>query len=134
MPTNPTATAADIHELGKSLADFRVEVAQAFGRVETDLAGFRSGIERELRLIRWAGTFFASVPVLLVGITIAIAHQVGRTVAAVESLRESTGELKSLAREHGGRLEKVERRLDGIDAKLDTLIRRTEPKTGGNTP
>jgi hypothetical protein len=131
MPTNPTATdeklAADIHEIGKGLADFRVEAAGRFGQVDKSL----EGIHTELRFIRWAGAFFAGVLVILVGSTVAIAYQAGRTVAAVESLRESTGELKSLAREHGGRIEKVERRLDGIDAKLDVLIRRTEPKTGG---
>ena len=114
-------------KLAEDLADFRVEVAERFGRVDKGL----EGIERELRLIRSTGAFFVGVLVLLAGSSIAIAYQAGRTVAAVESLRESTGELKSLAREHGGRIEKVERRLDGIDAKLDVLLRRTEPKTGG---
>jgi hypothetical protein len=131
MPTNPSATdeklAADIHEIGKGLAEFRVEVAMCFGGLDKSL----EGIHTELRFIRWAGAFFAGVLVILVGSTIVIAYQAGRTVAAVESLRESTGELKSLAREHAGRLEKVDRRLDGIDAKLDVLLRRTEPKTAG---
>jgi hypothetical protein len=119
--------AADIHELSKGVADFRVEMAERFGRVDKGL----EGIERELRFIRWAGAFAALVLLTLVGSTIAVAYQAGRTVAAVESLRESTGELKAQARDHGGRIEKVERRLDSIDAKLDTLIRRGEPKAGG---
>ena len=39
--------------------------------------------------------------------------------------------LASEVKHQGERLEKVEKRLDGIDAKLDTLIRQGEPKAKG---
>jgi hypothetical protein len=117
MPGNPTATdeklAADIHELGKSLADFRVEVAGRFGGLDKSL----EGIHTELRFIRFIGVFFA-------GVLVAVVIGAGRVIWDAATI---TAEVK----EHGGRIEKVEKRLDGIDAKLDTLIRRTEPKTGG---
>jgi tetrahydromethanopterin S-methyltransferase subunit G len=103
----------------KSLADFRVETAnrfekvtERFGRVDTALAG----IETQLRIGRWIATFFA-------GVLVAVVFGAGRVVwdAATTSAE---------VRHQGERLDKVEKRLDAMDGKLDTIIRQTA-KAGG---
>jgi hypothetical protein len=103
-------------KLAEGLADFRLETERRFGALDRTLAA----INTELRLIRFIGVFFA-------GVLVAVAAGAGRVVWDAATL---TAEV----RQHGVRLDKVEKRLDGIDAKLDTLIRlirRSEPKTGG---
>jgi hypothetical protein len=75
---------------------------------------FRTEVRTQLSVIKWAGVFF-------VGVLLAVATGAGRVVWDAATL---TSEVK----QHGVRLEKIEKRLAGVDQKLDTLLRRTEPK------
>jgi hypothetical protein len=115
MPTETDVKLGeDIRELGNSLAAFRVEVVERFSAVHAELAEFRGEIKTDLRWIKGIGA-----SLLVTGLAFA-----GWVIADLATLRTTV-------QEHGVRLDKVEKRLDGIDAKLDVLLRRTEPKTGG---
>ena len=104
----PTATD---EKLGSDLTELRVEVERRFGSVDKSLGG----IERELKLIRWVGTFFAAILVALVAGSINVAWNASAVVSDVK--------------QQGQRIDKFEKRLDGIESKLDTLIRQTAPKS-----
>src|SRR5262249_41950227 len=101
-------------KLAESLAAFRVEVTERFGSLHAELAGLRGEIKSELQWIKRIG---ASVLLIALG-------------GSAWVIREITT-VRDDVRHHDTRIDKVEKRLEGIDAKLDTLIRRTEPKTGG---
>jgi hypothetical protein len=128
--------APEIKDLGKGmtegladvradLAAFRVEVAEKFGQLgsdlRTDLGKFQGGVERDLRWIKGIG---ASV--------------LAAVVAGSTWVIRDSATLTAEARNQGTRLEKVEKRLDSfaekIDTRLDALLRRGEPKPGGETP
>lgn len=110
----PTATdeklAERIDDLSRSVADFRVEAAAKFSAIDTEL-----GIIRKLGT--WLlGGVFGVVAALITG-----AATVGWSASSVVS------EVKHQA----DRLDRLEKRIDGLDQKLDTLISRTAPKPGG---
>jgi hypothetical protein len=107
-------------KLAEDLAEFRLETEKRFGGVEKTLAS----IETQLGFIKWIGGFFAGVLVLLVTSLIGVAWNAGTVVSEVRNQAGRIGELKSEVKTQGAR-------LDGIDAKLDILIRRAEPKPGG---
>jgi hypothetical protein len=109
MPTETDVKLAD------DLADFRLETEKRFGAVEKSLGA----IERDLKFVRWIGTFVAAL--LVAGV--ASSWRVIWDASAVNSKVEQQAQ----------RIDRVEKRLDGIDAKLDTLISRTvlAPKAGG---
>lgn len=90
------------------------ELSRGLGDLRTDLAKFQGGVERDLKWIKGIG---ASVLATIIA-------------GGAWVIRESTT-LKDEVKHQETRLEKVEKRLDGIDAKLELLIRRTEPKGGG---
>ncbi|HZW32086.1 MAG TPA: hypothetical protein VFF52_15345 [Isosphaeraceae bacterium] len=121
----PTATDENLAE---SLANFRVEVAERFGKVEKDLEGFRSGVETELRIIRKLGTWLSGGVFGVVAALVTGAATVGWSASAVVSeVKSQVQRIDKLE----GRIDRVEKRLDGIDQKLDILIHRSESKTGG---
>jgi hypothetical protein len=99
------------------LAEDLKELARAVGELRTEFGEFRSEVRTGLGVIKWVGVFFAGILVSLVTGTIGMAWNASAVVSDV--------------RQHGERLDKVEKRLDGIESKLDVLIRRTEPKAGG---
>jgi hypothetical protein len=107
-------------KLAEDLAEFRLETEKRFGSVEKTLAS----IETQLGFIKWAGTFFAGVLVLIVTSLITVAWNAGTVVSEVRNQAAQIGELKSEVKAQGAH-------LDGIDAKLDLLIRRAEPKAKG---
>jgi tetrahydromethanopterin S-methyltransferase subunit G len=111
MPTAP--------EVSADLADFRVEVSERFGQVESKLAG----IEKELGIIRKLGTWLLGGVFGLVAALITGAATIGWSASAVNS------EVKH----QGQRIDQVEKRLDAMDQKLDLIISRTTPapKAGG---
>jgi hypothetical protein len=108
-------------KLAENLANFRVEVAERFGKVEKDIEGFRSGVETELRIIRKLGTW------LLGGVFGVIAALVTGAATIAWSASAVVSEVKN----QGQRIDKLESRLDTMGKQLDTLIHRTEPKAGG---
>lgn len=131
----PTATdeklAERIDGISHALADLRLEAEKRFGSIEkglgdirTDLAGFRSGVESELRWIKRVGGALA-------GLVLAVALGSGRVIwdaaTVVSEVRQQGGRIEGLE----GRMDRVEKRLDGIDGKLDTLLSRTAPRPGG---
>jgi len=99
LAENPT----DLHDQPKSLA-------ASVNNLRTDFAGFRGSMESDMRTIRWAGSFFAAILVVLVGCAINPSWQ-----AAV---------LNTDVKVQGSRLEKVEQRLDRADQQLDQIERR----------
>lgn len=114
--TMPTETDVKIAE---DLADFRLEVAQRFEKTTERFGSVDESlgvIDRDLKFIRWVGVFFAGILVVLVERSINLAWEASAVVSKVE--------------QQGLRIDKLEKRLDGVDQKLDTLLSRTTPKTG----
>lgn len=111
MPTETDFKLADrIDQVASSLSEFRIEAAGKFGAIETELRIIR-------KLAAWLlGGVFGLVAALLTG---------AATVAW------SASSVVSDVKHQAQRIDKLEGRMDGIDAKLDTLIRRGEPKTKG---
>jgi hypothetical protein len=111
MPSIPTATderlAESIRELTKGLTDFRVEMADKLGK-------FQGSVDTDLKWIKRIG---ASVLLIAIG-------------GSAWVIREVTT-VNTEVKQQGDRLDKVERRLDGIDTKLDVLVRRSEGKAKG---
>lgn len=118
-------------EVSEGLADFRVEVSERFGRMEAELSSVRT----ELGLIRKLGDRLFGAMIAGVGTMFAWAALAGWYGSALNSevkqhgrqIEELHGEVKS----QGARLDRVERRLDTIDHKFDTLLGRITPKPGG---
>lgn len=107
MPGIPTEQLADeIHEVRRDLSALRA-----------DFAGFRAAVETELGIIRKLGTW------LLGGVF--------GLIAALLTAAVSFGWSASEAKHQVDRIDKTEKRLDGIDAKLDTLIRRGDAARKG---
>jgi hypothetical protein len=104
-------------EVSEGLADFRVEVSERFGKLETSIAA----VQAELGLIRKLGDRLLGAMIAGVGTMFVWAVLAGWYGSAINSKVE----------QHDRRLDKVETRLDGIDAKLDTLLSRTAPKPSG---
>ena len=121
----PTATdeklAEKIQGVADNLAEFRVEVAERFGVVEKDMAGFRSAVETELRIIRKLGTW------LLGGVFGLIAALITGAATFAWSASAVVAEVKQL----GQRLDKIESRLEAVQTPLDTPVIRPAPKAGG---
>jgi hypothetical protein len=128
----PTATdeklAEKIQGVANTLADFRVEVAERFekvteqfGVVERDIAGFRSAVETELRIIRKLGTWLLGGVFGLIAALITGAAAIGWSASAV------VAEVK----QQGLRLDKIESRLGAWPRPLDTPVIRPAPKAGG---
>ena len=103
-------TTSEFGRLREGLGDYRLETEQRFGSIEKVL----SGIQEQLKFIRWVGVFFA-------GILVAAVAGAGRVVWDAATINAEV-------KHQGERLEMVAKRLDGIDTKLDTLIRRGEPR------
>ena len=97
---------SEVKELTKGVADLRVE-----------FTGFRSGIERELKLIRWLGVFFAGVLVAVVFGSGRVIWDAATITADVKQQREEMKELKSDVKQ--------------MARQLDTIVRQTAPKAGG---
>jgi len=94
------------------------DLARSVGELRTEFAEFRVEVRTQLGVIKWVGGFVAGVLVALVVATVGVAWNASAVVSDVRS--------------HGARLDQVEKRLSGIEAKLDVLIRRAEPKAGGS--
>jgi hypothetical protein len=119
MPSMPTATD---EKIAGDLAAFRLEAEKRFGAIDTalsDIRGDLKGVRSDLGWIKLIGGF-------LVALLVAAGGWSGRVIWDAATIASDV-------RQQGQRLDKVERRLDGIDAKLDTLISRTAPapKPGG---
>ncbi len=122
-------------KVAAALADFRVDVAERFGKLEAAMAERFGNVHAEIAsirtepgLIRKLGDRLLGVAVGIIGTMIIGAATVAWAASAVNSKVEQQGvRLEKLE----GRMDRVERRLDGIDQKLDTLISRTAPKAGG---
>ena len=100
-------------KLAKDLADFRLETEKRFGSIEKRSANSGSR-RRTARVIEWIGIFFATVLVAL--------------VAGAVNVAWNASALNSEVRRSPAR--KIEGRLDGMDKKLDTLVRQTA-RAGG---
>jgi hypothetical protein len=125
-------------KLAEDLADFRLEVEKRFGTLERELGEFRGDfrefrgeIRTQLAFIKWAGMFFAGVLVILVTSLVNVAWNAGSVVSEVRTQGRALEALATEVKSQGARIEKVEKRLDGIDAKLDILVHRGEPKAKG---
>jgi hypothetical protein len=101
-------------KLAEDLADFRVDVEKRFGSVGQVLAG----VERELKFIRWIGTFFAGVLFVLVTGVVTVAWNASAVVSEVRYQRERLEEVRTDVRQQGKALEE--------------LLRRTAPKAEGS--
>ncbi|MGP0062596.1 MAG: hypothetical protein ACLQGP_03200 [Isosphaeraceae bacterium] len=120
----PTATD---EKLATDLTDFRLETEKRFGSIDKTLAA----IETQLGFIKWVGMFFAGVLVILVTSLINVAWNAGTVVSEVRTQGRALETLTVEFKTQGTRIDKVEKRLDGIDAKLDILVRRAESKAKG---
>jgi hypothetical protein len=98
MPVLTDTLAEDIKGLTASMHTLR-----------EDFAGFKA----DMRLVRWVGTFFAGILVVLVGAAI--------------TLSWGASALNSEVKQQGVRLDKVEGKLDLILQRLDQVV----PKKGG---
>jgi hypothetical protein len=129
---------SDVHEVLSDVAGLRVDVAglraemaARSGKLRGELGEFGGEIRTELGGVKSLGIFFAGV---LVAVALGFAYaawDAGSIAADVEQQGRTLDTLASDAKRQCERLEKVEKRLDGIDAKLDILIRRAEPKAKG---
>lgn len=108
-------------KLAADLADFRVETERRFGTLEKELAGFRSSVEAELRIIRKLGDRLLGVAVAIIGTMIVGAATVAWAASAVVSD----------VRHQGERIDKIDARLDAMGKQLDALLSRSATKTGG---
>jgi hypothetical protein len=93
----------DLGELAKEVKD----LARSVDGLRNEFTGFRSTVETQLGVIKWIGVFFAGVLVAL--------------VAGAVNVAWNASALNSEVKQQGGRLDKM-------DAKLDTLLLRSEPK------
>jgi len=113
----PSATderlAERIEALDKGLGEFRLAAEKRFGSIEATLADIRT----DLGWIKRIGG-------ALLALLLAAAVGSGRIIWDAATIDVQV-------KQQGARLDKVERRLDSIDGKLDTLISRTAPKAGG---
>ncbi len=96
------------------------QLADRLAELRADFAGFRSGVETELRIIRKLATWLLGGVFSLVAMLITGAATVAWSASAVVS------DVKHQAE----RLDKLDARLDAIGKQLDTLISRTAPGPG----
>ncbi len=89
--------------------------------MEKDIAGFRAGVETELRIIRKLGTWLLGGVFGLIAALITGAATIGWSASAV------VAEVKH----QGQRLDKIEGRLDALQKPADTPVPRPAPNTGG---
>jgi hypothetical protein len=112
-------------KIAGDLADFRVEVADRLGKLDAGIAERFGKVDAqfaatatELRIIRRLGTWLLGGVFGLVATLITGAATIGWAASAVNSKVE----------QQGTRLDALEKRLNVMDQKLDTLIGRTTPK------
>jgi hypothetical protein len=130
MPGIPTEHIADdlgeLRESHRQLAtEFResnrqvLEAVRDIGRKadenHREFVGFRSEVKNDLRWIKGIGAFFAVVLASMVAGSVTVAWNASAVVSEVT--------------QPGKRLDKIEQRLDGFDAKFDAL-----PRRGAGTP
>ena len=97
-------------------------MTERFGVVEKDIAGFRSAVESDLRIIRkLGGTWLLGGVFGLIAALITGAATIGWSAAA------DVAEVK----QQGQRLDKIESRLEAVQKPLDTPVIRPAPKAGG---
>jgi predicted nucleic acid-binding Zn-ribbon protein len=109
--------AQEVEDLTRGMADLRLDFTRSLAELRNEFTEFRSGIEKELKIIRWIGVFFAGV---LTAVVIGSGHVVwdaATITAEVKQLREEMRELKSDFKE--------------MAKQLDTIARQTAPKAGG---
>jgi uncharacterized protein YlxW (UPF0749 family) len=126
------------NELTKGMGDLRNELTKGMADLRNEFTGFRSGVERELKLIRWLGVFFAGI---LVAVVLGSGHVVwdAATITAdVKQHGEKLNDLNAEVKQHGERLNDLKAevkqqdgRLDSMARQLETIIRQTAPKAGG---
>lgn len=89
----PTATdqqlAAEIHDLRKDFHDFRVEIAEKLGSINTNLEGFRGRTETSLGVARWIATVLVPIVIGLVGWGFTQAQRATKIEDSVASLGKS---------------------------------------------
>jgi hypothetical protein len=129
---------SDVHEVLGDVAGLRLDIAglraqltAKSGKLRGELGEFGGEIRTELGAVKSLGIFFAGV---LVAVALGFAYaarDAGTIVADVEQQGRTLDSMASDAKRQCERLEKVEKQLDDIGAKLDTLIRRAEPKAKG---
>jgi uncharacterized protein HemX len=142
MPSGPTTKAVD-EDLGELTKDVK-ELSRGVADLRTEFVGFRTGVDKDLKLIKGIGIFFSGVLLAVVagaGHVVWDAATINSEVkqhgekfnelkSEVKQHGEKLNELKSEIKQQGGRLDKIESRLDEMAKQLDTLVRRTEPKPG----
>jgi outer membrane murein-binding lipoprotein Lpp len=107
--TERSVTAKSVDEdLGELTSEVK-DLTRSVDSLRNEFTGFRSTVETQLGVIKWIGVFFAGVLVALVAGAINVAW--------------NASALNSEVKSQGGRLDKIE-------SKLDTLIRQTAPKPG----
>ena len=75
--------------------------------------------------------FFAGTLVILVTSLVNVAWNAGTVVSEVRTQGRALETLATEVKAQAVRLEKVEKRLAGIDDKLEILVRRGDPKAKG---
>jgi uncharacterized protein YlxW (UPF0749 family) len=125
-------------ELTKGMADLRDELTKGMADLRNEFTGFRSGVERELKLIRWIGVFFAGILVAVVFGSGHVVWDAATITAEVKQHGEKLNDLKAEVKQHGEKLNDLKAevkqqdgRLDGMAKQLETIIRQTAPKAGG---
>lgn len=114
MASGPTVKSVE-EDLGELAGEVK-DLGRSVDALRNEVTGFRASVETQLGFIKWVGVFFAGVLVAL--------------VAGAVNVAWNASALNSEVKTQGGRLDKIEGRLDGMARQLDTLIRRTEPVKG----
>jgi outer membrane murein-binding lipoprotein Lpp len=96
-----------------------------------DLSRRVGDFDNDLKWLKRIGTFIAALLVAAGAGSGRVIWDAATISADVKQQGRALDALASEVKHQGDRLEKVEKRLDGIDDKLDTLIRRGEPKAKG---
>jgi hypothetical protein len=110
----------DLGELAKEMRDLGRRTDESIAGLRTDLAG----IKNDLKWIKGIGAVFVATFMAFVGGAVNVAWNASALNSEVKAQGEKLGELKSEVKGQGVR-------LDGIDAKLDILVHRGEPKAKG---
>jgi hypothetical protein len=109
-------------------------VAQDLGELTQEVKGLgkmMADVSNDLRWIKRIGGALAALILAVVVGSGRVIWEAATITVKVDQQGIRLNDLTAEGKQQGARLEKVEKRLDGIDAKLDVLIRRAETKPGG---
>ena len=129
MPVPTDQLSEEIGELTREVKDLSKGIAD----LRTESAGFRGGVESELKTIRWVGAFFTGglFSVIIGAITVAwnaavVVTDVRQQGTRLEKSEHRLDTFGENLQKQGARLEKIEHRLDTFGENLQKQGARLE--------